>query len=963
MEKDGASVFNEDVYITEDHQKWLSEKYFPIVIGVNRYPRYINSRSVDPYVKTYLDENGIEEQPAWSLPVPNQEAAYKSLSKYAKDVLPMSDKQIKAMNIAWEWTSLQFSPYMGGARIRTVEEVVSELDMNTSSGYPFNNLYSKKKELFNSDPKITEFLEKDWGNLTDPGWTFIFTNSLKEEIRPDEKTRANKIRTFCSGAVDGTVHGNRLFADMNEKMNAGYLRSSSGVGMSPLKGNWDALYRKLNIFKNGYALDESEYDSSLRAYMMWACARLRWQQLRPEDQTEENLMRLKVYYRNLINSLIITPEGVIVMKLGGNPSGSCNTINDNTLILYALLAFAWIMNCGSETVFTDENQKDYLEFELNTAKILVGDDNTWTVSDWAHRFYNGKTIISTWNDIGVTTTTDSLEPRVAAELDFLSAKTIFYRGKAIPVYDRTKLMTSLLYAETKSQSPAYSLLRAAALLQVGWSDIQFRRFSRDYIAWLLHHFDAVCAQDQDWIQAKCAILTDQRLEDLFLGETLFPQSFNFNCDDAGVVAWFNYMRNDYQDYQETKERLMKPDKRSMSQPQASKKNRSRRGKGAKATRQQPKRSNNPRSPNFMGPMPQGKRAKKPRPPRAQQGPGRQGRNLAGKGSVRNFTTNRKCMYIEEDEYIGEVTGGSTAANFNTKQYPVNIGQLGTFPWGANVVRNNFEKYQFEYLEFYYKREVSEFATNGTTGKVMLHFDSDASDAPPTTKQQVEDTDPHVDGMPCENFKLVIPKEMLQKMKDGWFIRPAGLPGASDIKTYDIGNLYVSTQGLASNNAVVGELHVRYRCKCCIPILESASIPTNNSISEFQTTSAETVTSTVSTDVLFATPVANPLGVVNTAGVFNLPVGNYLVNGWVLFTDSVSEAVVVHLAPQKNGNNIVVGTQSGPQFVTLSSGEADTLPFSFLYSSNGTTDALTISVNATGTAGTLKVQGLIDFVAL
>jgi hypothetical protein len=792
-EKDGAPLFREEAYLSEEHLKWLPETYFPVVGQVNRFPRYKNKRSSDIYVKSFMDENMIEMSPDWGLPTPNQEAAYKSLSKYAKDVLPMSEKQVKAMNLAWEWTAQQFAPYMGGARVRTVEEVIPDLDKDTSSGYPFNAFFTKKKDLFEGCPEIIQWLETDWENLLDEHYTFMFTNSLKEEVRPEVKTKANKIRTFTAGAVDGTVHGNRLFADMNEKMNASYLQSSSGVGMSPLKGNWDRLYRKLNMFRKGYALDESEYDSSLRSYMMWGCAKLRWQMLRDEDRTPENLKRIKNYYRNLVNSLVITPEGVIILKLGGNPSGSVNTINDNTLILYTLLAYAWIMNCGEDP--------QYGEFEINTAKVLVGDDNTWTVSDWAHRFFNARTVIATWNLIGVTTTTDDLEPRSAKDLDFLSAKTIFYLGRAIPIYDREKLMTSLLFAETKKQSPAFTLLRAAALLSIGWTDTQFRKFCREFIAWLIENFDEVCNQDPDWIQAKCGILSDERLAKLFLGdEILYQQSLIErmcdSCYDQGFVACHCYKpwhRSYYaggDQYQEALERSKVPDKR-MNGNAPSKKNSNRRQRGGKkgggakgrtqATRKQTivvvKDSNKPKG----GKRSRGGRARN----RGVRNVGmvgvRQGM-LTAKGSARNRTTNRQEMIIEEDEYIGEVTGAATAANFGTTSYPVNIGQSGTFPWGAGVVKNNFEKYQFDYIRFYYKREVSEFATNGTTGKVMLSFDSDAADPPPASKQQVEDTDPHVDGMPCENISLDVPVKMLRRMVDGFYVRPAGLPGGTDIKT-------------------------------------------------------------------------------------------------------------------------------------------------------------------------------------
>jgi hypothetical protein len=990
--------------LSEEHLKWLPETYFPVVGQGDRFPRYKNKRSLDIYALSFIDENGIDmNNPTYGLPNPNQLAAYMSMYKYAKDLMPMTEKEVQAMNLAWKWTIQHFWPYMGGARVKTVEEVVPDLDKDTSSGYPFNQHYPKKKDLFEKCPEIIDWLNKDWDALLEDKYTFCFTTSLKEEIRPEVKTKQNKIRTFTAGAVDGTVHGNRLFADMNERMNSSYLRSSSGVGMSPLKGNWDHLYRKLNIFRKGYALDESEYDSSLRCYMMWGCARLRWEMLREEDQTPENLKRLKVYYRNLVNSLVMTPEGVFVLKLGGNPSGSCNTINDNTLILYTLLAYAWIMNCGDEP--------KYFEFEANTAKVLVGDDNTWTVSDWAHGFFNAKTVIETWNKIGITTTTDSMEPREAKDLDFLSAKTIFYCGRAIPVYDREKLMTSLLYAETKKQSPAFTLLRAAALLSVGWSDTQFRKFCRDFILWLLEHFDEICCDDVDWIQAKCGILSDERLAALFLGEeVLYQQSF----DPKDLNVW-NEMRQplepDIDDFffqcygqhlftctcrepwkpwykpcaicQEALERLEKPDK-TMSVVITPKKNSNRGKRGGKKGGKKPqatriivqaapkkgKRARNRgkgRSNNlnvgragFIGPRPN---SMNPTFQRRQQS------MLTAKGSSRNRTTNRHEMVLEEDEYIGEVTGASTAANFQTTAYPVNIGQSATFPWGSGVVKNNFEKYQFDYIRFYYKRESSEFATAATTGKVMLSFDSDASDPPPSSKQQVEDTDPHADGMPCENIQLDIPAQMLRRMNDGFYIRPAGLPGANDIKTYDVGNLYVSTQGLGANSATVGELHVRYRVRVFFPILENqAGAPANNSVAFFQTTTTEPITTATPTILLLATSTTNGLGVVNTAGSLALPVGNYLVDCGVVVNDSMQETqTLIRLNPSFNGISLIQGTYP-PQFSEtmgdIAANEKSTLTWSGYVSCGSlTNNALTLPVTYTAAAGTLTMCGWCRIVAI
>lgn len=60
---------------------------------------------MDPQIKCFVDENKIEIPPEWGLPAPNPEAAYKSMAKYAKDILPMTDEQVCNMNLAWEFTT------------------------------------------------------------------------------------------------------------------------------------------------------------------------------------------------------------------------------------------------------------------------------------------------------------------------------------------------------------------------------------------------------------------------------------------------------------------------------------------------------------------------------------------------------------------------------------------------------------------------------------------------------------------------------------------------------------------------------------------------------------------------------------------------------------------------------------------------------------------------------------------
>jgi len=509
--------------------KWLNDNYFEFVGGCKRFPVCKNRRGFDPQVKMFYDKENICFPKEWDLPKPNLTAAYKSLAKYAKPFINMPPDQIYCLNKAHDWMSRHFGPYMRDANIVTLDEAISRLDMSSTCGSPFNEEFKTKSDLFEGDPHIKQWLEDDWNRLaTDPNWTCIFSSSLKEELRPIVKIEENSLRTFAAGAVDATIQGNRLFVDMNEKMYASHLKTSSVIGMSPLKGNWDLLYTKLNVFGKGYALDQTQYDSSLREFLMWGCASFRWSCLREDLKTPENWNRLRTYYRNLVHTLILTPEGILLMKKGGNPSGSVNTVTDNTLILYWILAYAWIRMVPAEMCFLEK-------FEEHTAKALLGDDNTWTVSDYAHEWYNGRSVIETWKELGITTTTDTLEPRPASELDFLSAHTVFMNGRAVPLYDRNKLMQSLLFAPQEHITPETTLTRVCCLLQIGWTDLPFRKYCRALIEFLLERYDRLLMNDQRWIIAKCNIQSDEFYYRLFTGAVLQPQMFHRLYDEEKLL--------------------------------------------------------------------------------------------------------------------------------------------------------------------------------------------------------------------------------------------------------------------------------------------------------------------------------------------------------------------------------------------------------------------------------------------
>jgi len=336
----------------------------------------------------------------------------------------------------------------------------------------------------------------------------------------------------------------------------------------------------------------------------------------------------------------------------------------------------------------------------------------------------------------------------------------------------------------------------------------------------------------------------------------------------------------------------------------------------------------------------------------------------GMGAQNRSSGMRRSKRVENDEFVATVSSAATGANFGNTAFAVNPGNATTFPWLAGEA-TQWEKYYFEYLEFYFEHDVSGFATAGTTGKVIMSFDYDAADAPPTTKQQMLDTEPHADGMPNEDFGLITNPLDLSGRTDLHYVRLAGLPGGADIRLYDVGNLNIATQGIASNATELGELHVRYAVVFEVPILSSdaKAAPANNQVSWFESTSPQTIATTVDTTLLLGTTHTNGLGVVNTSGSMVPPAGNYLVSYHEVGKDSASETFQLIADLFKNGVSVMQAIGGRPQFnVSAVSGAEDTIGATVFVTANGT-DAFTLRADPGGAAGTLTVSGSLVWLAV
>lgn len=197
-------------------------------------------------------------------------------------------------------------------------------------------------------------------------------------------------------------------------------------------------------------------------------------------------------------------------------------------------------------------------------------------------------------------------------------------------------------------------------------------------------------------------------------------------------------------------------------------------------------------------------------PKTKQGKSSTGSPMTGNDTVRAapvaFATRRtgskpkmgtKAGGVVTISHRSFLTPINNSIAYTATQVACNPGLLGSFPWLSSLA-SKYEMYRFTRLRY----EFRSVTASSTTGVVMMSFDYDAADEAPASKAEQAQTIPNSETNVWMNNDLVVP------CGPEWrYVRQSALASNLDIKTYDMGNLWLSTA--YGNGAVGGELYVEY----------------------------------------------------------------------------------------------------------------------------------------------------------
>jgi len=304
----------------------------------------------------------------------------------------------------------------------------------------------------------------------------------------------------------------------------------------------------------------------------------------------------------------------------------------------------------------------------------------------------------------------------------------------------------------------------------------------------------------------------------------------------------------------------------------------------------------------------------------------------------------KGMRIRHRELVVSSIAGATTFTVQNR-LALNPGLASVFPWLAPQAQQ-WEEYTCHAL----RAEYIPIAPTSTAGDVIISPDYNASDPTPTTETQISDNVDTVEDSCWRDIEVNLTPSSMHPIGPRKYVRPCAVAG--DIKTYDVGVLFVAVNNETGTSAV-GKLWVEYDFEFFVPQNSPSPATTSQQTSFFSNHAATGFTTATPKAVPWDTLVFDPLNIGPVAaGVFTPPAGCYKIFAQVTCEDSSAETFQGQLEILKNGASLASKVRCNFLDASVAAvGEIDVLVVEAVVPMNGT-DTFQVQLTLTGAGGTL-----------
>jgi len=440
----------------------------------------------------------------WGLSEISEEAYDLSASKFSRATPCYSEREMRELMLAGAKATTEFLAITGrDCRGYSHTEAYEELNMSTASGPLFKRPIKRDAAahfMEDTGMQLEAWLQATFDLLLEGRDCPIYGTAPKEEIRPAEKVLSKSTRNTMGSPIDRSYHGLRLFGHVARRFydNHRLPHSPHVVGHSKFNRGWHTvIIGRLKRFERGYSIDYEKFEASVNVVIITLFGQFLHEACGSESP--EHHTRIQNYLRHLPFTTLAMANGEICRKFNCNPSG------DFLTLMLATFADRVFQHLWWQRLVPQLSIYDHM------ATVIVGDDNTFTLSEAAHKYVTFaaiKSILAKY-DIGITTECEM--PRHWSELDFLSHDTRCVDGLYVPVPNADKLTASMAYVRA-SATDAIKLARAAAFYIEAFYHPEAHRF-RLYRDRLCERFQRDSSSDMCIARSLC--WPDYRIHNLY----------------------------------------------------------------------------------------------------------------------------------------------------------------------------------------------------------------------------------------------------------------------------------------------------------------------------------------------------------------------------------------------------------------------------------------------------------------
>jgi hypothetical protein len=250
---------------------------------------------------------------------------------------------------------------------------------------------------------------------------------------------------------------------------------------------------------------------------------------------------------------------------------------------------------------------------------------------------------------------------------------------------------------------------------------------------------------------------------------------------------------------------------------------------------------------------------------------------------------------------------ATSINWTLSVYQVNPGLSTTFQWLAPIAQQ-WEQYRVHRFVVKY----IPVQPTGTAGDVILTPEYDVLDNPPNSEIQQSDMSGSVTQSVWTPFNMEFDQSAMMALGPRRFVRATNMAG--DLKTYDVGNIYIGTVNNPNNGAVAGKVYIEYDIEFFVPQTNRLTQAVPSTVTKFASQGLNTIGATgIQLLLSLGSPAVptlggnNPLRITYPTGyIFVLPAGSYRVQSVLnLLANTASADAEYQLVFLRN--NIVFNT--------------------------------------------------------